>query len=115
MDMDPLKLKPFDLEKAKAGKPFVQFYNGILFENNFRFIGTTTRGDIVYEYGVNGNIAFRPPTSLRMLPEFKKAKFFLYRNTNKAVHVCSDTERNRKWAKIYDRPIIKEFEVEYEE
>lgn len=57
-----MKLKPFDLEAAKAGKPIVKDSG-----TPVRFIGTMLDGRIVYER--DGHLYHTPESTLRMAPE----------------------------------------------
>ena len=113
--MDTDQLKPFDLEKAKAGKPFAHHLDP---DWKIKFIGANSKGDIVYEYGLHGSVATAPPNDLRMLPEVKKFRgilYTIYGDRLKETYTMVDTEHNRDWAKRYNHEILTEFEVEYEE
>jgi len=110
--MDTDQLKPFDLEKAKAGKP-IQTLLGI----PVKFLGVLSNGRIAVEIGEDEKAHATDffPESLRMRPEVKKFKGVLYAQGVSDVLVMSDTEQNRNWAKHYRATLIKEFEVEYED
>lgn len=121
MAMDPSKLKPFDLEAAKAGKPFtheedVPPTSG----SSRRFLGVRQSGDIAYELitkGGHGNpvMLSAPASDLRMLPEVKKHRIILFRQPNGKIFSCNSSEDNYQWVRRKGYPLIKEFEVEYEE
>ena len=110
--MDTDQLKPFDLEKAKAGKPIVTHAGSPV-----KFVGVMSNGGIAVEVG-EGKAAYAIdllPQMLRMLPEVKKVKALLYRNNYGEVKIMADVVENRTWAKTYHATIIKEFEIEYED
>src|SRR6202012_1864268 len=127
-------LKPFNLEAAKAGKPFCRSpardrSGGIVTqpEVKYHFVGVRSNGDIVYEISYEDEqhtrkyLVNQHPDDLRMIVEPKIYKGLLVLNkecrtvsiTNPAV--LTDTQYNRDY--IRSRPfliILKEFEVEYE-
>ena len=109
-------MKPFDLEAAKAGKPFGHEHRYV-----YRFVGVRVNGQIAFEYKLPSDNAdawtvdSREPGFLTMLPEKKVYKGILYMTFSKRVGCCEDTADNRKFIRGRNLTIIKEFEVEYEE
>jgi len=113
--MDTDQLKPFDLEKAKAGKPIVTHAGSPV-----KFVGVMSNGGIAVEIG-EGKAAYAIdllPQMLRMLPEVKKFRgilYTIYGDRLKETHTMADTEHNRDWVKRCNHRILQEFEIEYEE
>jgi len=113
--MDTGQLKPFDLEKAKAGEPIM-----VRGGNSVKFLGVLSNGRIAVEIGEieNAHATDFLPESLRMLPKVKKFRgilYTIYGDRLKETHIMADTEHNRDWARRYNHEILTEFEVEYEE
>ncbi len=107
-------MKPFDLEAAKAGKPF-----GRENQYEYRFVGVRADGRIAFEYKLPDEahdawvMSSCAPEFLTMLPEKKIFKGLLYRTHYKSIGCCGDTADNRKFIRGHNLMLIKEFEVEY--
>jgi len=111
-------MKPFNLEEAKAGKPFGR----TLYPNyEYRFIGTRSNGDLVYEFRMRGTderwtVGYSENVLwFHMIPEKKVFKGLLCESKQGVKFVWNDTLHERAQIKVYNFKILKEFEVEYEE
>ena len=110
-------MRPFNLEEAKAGKPFGR----PLYPNyEYRFVGTRSNGNIVYEYRLRGGEYWTVGYSenavgFHMIPEKKVFKGLLCESTYGAQFVWKDGLCERAQIKAYNYKILKEFEVEYED
>jgi hypothetical protein len=116
MVMDLSKLKPFDLEKAKAGQKFVYIHRSET--TNLQFIGVRPdNGSIVYFVPSKPDVSWSPADSLRMLPEIKKVKALLVRSEipNGEPELHRDTPEVREWFRKTFRTIIQEVKIEYED
>lgn len=110
-------MKPFNLEEAKAGKPFGRE----LYPNyEYRFVGTRSNGNVVYEYRLRGTEHWTVGYSenalwFYMIPEKKVFKGLLCDSKDGAQFVLNDNPHEWLKIKVYDYKVLKEFEVEYEE
>jgi hypothetical protein len=75
-------LKPFNLEAAKRGEPFVS--TKLWFNEPLRFVGTSSDGRIVYER--SALICVEDAVNLRMLPRKVGRWVNLYRYTDGTIH-----------------------------
>lgn len=102
--------KPFNLEEAKAGKPFVRRREP---NQPCCFIGIRKNGSIVYEYvrpnGV-GEISWAPTSTLEMIPEKKTITVYLKRYKGKKEVFISTSDI---CSNVYE--IFGEHTFEYEE
>lgn len=122
--MDTAQLKPFDLEKAKAGKRFCYVGYDIGFMCTLyeiiSYLGTKPNGSIAFSIKrSNGDwdVSWAPAAALRMLPETKKEKFLLLTCPARFPDpwVWKDNRINRDCTKERGYKILKEFELEWEE
>ena len=117
--MDSKELKPFDLEQAKAGKPFCSDVTAKDSQNSWssRITVIGEYGDLVFlGYGYNAYYTYKK-AELRMVPEVKKITVVLYKvrgtdHVSATTKVEWDQSRGRR-STVCKK--IKEIEVEYED
>jgi len=89
-----MKTKPFNLEEAKAGKPFIHYLSDNS-DTSRKFIGIMSNGKIVYERRKSPTLSLMidccEPESLRMIVEPTKTTVYLYRWIDNPDRVFSST------------------------
>jgi len=81
-------MKPFNLEDAKAGKPFTHVNDPL--KRPYYFVGVSTIGRIVVEVEQGQRFLDYEPEDLRMIPEKKTTVVYLIRNKENGVVFSSD-------------------------
>jgi hypothetical protein len=88
-----MKTKPFDLEEARAGKPFIHYLSDNS-DTSRKFIGIMSNGKIVYERRKSPTLPIMidcsEPEFLRMIVEPTKTTVYLYRG-NESGRLFSST------------------------
>ena len=104
-------MKPFDLERAKAGDLIYDTVTDV----EFYFVGTRYNGEIVIEvYGAE-TIACRNQNELRMLPKKRTVWVNLYVTCGHCYMYSSEEEANRRCANFGNRIGGKAYKIEVEE
>lgn len=104
-----MSVKPFNLEEAKAGKPFAPKDGGSGAVIRC-FIGVRTNGSIVYEHGNSLLLAVVNPDALCMIPTTKKIKVYLYKSSAGVVWASTTDHRGS----LSNSAFLTETEIEYE-
>jgi hypothetical protein len=89
-----MKTKPFNLEEARAGKPFIHYLSDDDTKIYRKFIGVMSNGKIAYERRISPTLPLMidccEPEFLRMIVEPTKTTVYLYRG-NESGRLFSST------------------------
>lgn len=104
-------MKPFDLERAKAGDPLFDINSGGI----AHFVGTTLSGDFIGELISTKILIRRTGNDLRMIPKKRTMWVNLYPNGEAFYHHTQEEADDLDSGAIADRIGNKSYPVEVEE